>query len=140
MLWLRKNAPTKRSLLEKGRESTPTESVAGLVDVIDETKELSYIDEDTSVETAKKESFELKILEYQNEFAMGPGENSGLKAHDPIDLDPSKAEGTAAGQSHLPPPVLGDVSESTAEATGEGATQLNKETNILQLEKAGAFS
>jgi hypothetical protein len=71
---------------------------------------------------------------------MGPGENSGLILHDPIDLDSSEAERAATGQSRSPPPVLGDINESTAEATGEGAAPLNKETNVFQLEKAGVFS
>jgi hypothetical protein len=71
---------------------------------------------------------------------MGPGEDSGLKTHDPIDLDSSEAERAVAGQSHSPQQVLGDVNESTAEATGENAAPLMKETNVLQLEKAGVFS
>jgi hypothetical protein len=77
--------------------SAPTERVASLVDVIDETKEFCYINDDTPAEAAKKESSALKILDDQNESAMGPGESSGLKTHDPIDLDSSKAEKTRGG-------------------------------------------
>jgi hypothetical protein len=71
---------------------------------------------------------------------MGLGENSDLKPHDPINLDSSEAEEPAVGQSRSPPTVVGDVDESTAEATGEDATPLMKETNVLQLEKASVFS
>jgi hypothetical protein len=71
---------------------------------------------------------------------MGPGENSGLKPQDPIDLDPSEAEKPAAGESRSLPPVLGDVDKSTAEATGQDTAPLIQETIVLQLEKAGVFS
>jgi hypothetical protein len=82
----------------------------------------------------------LKILEDQNESAMGPGENSGLQPQDPIDLDPSEAEKPAAGESRSLSSVLGDVDKSTAAATGEDAAPLIQETNVLQLEKASVFS
>jgi hypothetical protein len=36
--------------------------------------------------------------------------------------------------------MMGDVDESTAEATEEDATPPMKEANVLQLEKAGVFS
>jgi hypothetical protein len=88
----------------------------------------------------EKESPDLKILGDQNESAMGPGENSGLKPHDPINLDSSEDEDPAAGQSRSPPAMMGDVDESTAEATEEDATPPMKEANVLQLEKAGVFS
>jgi hypothetical protein len=120
--------------------SVPTEHVAGLMDVTDETEELCYIDDDTPTEAAKKESSDLKVLDDQNESAISSGEGSGLKPHEPIDLDPSEAEKPAAGQSRSPPPVLGDVDTSTTEATGEDAAPLLKETNVLQLEKEGVFS
>jgi hypothetical protein len=110
------------------------------MDVTDETEELCYIDDDTPAEAAKKESSDLKVLDDQNESAISPGEGSGLKPHEPIDLDPSEAEKPAAGQSRSPPPVLGDVDTSTTEATGEDAAPLLKETNVLQLEKEGVFS
>jgi hypothetical protein len=59
--------------------SAPTERIAGLVDVIDETEELSYIDDDTPAEATKKERSALEVLDDQNECVMGPGENLGLK-------------------------------------------------------------
>jgi hypothetical protein len=83
----------------------------------------------------EREGSALKILEDQNEFAMGPSENPSLKPRDPIDLDPSKAEKPAAGECRSPPPVLGDVDKSTVEATGEDAAPLIQETNVLQLQK-----
>jgi hypothetical protein len=51
--------------------SAPTERVAGLVDVTDETEELCYIDNDTPAETAKKESSTLQIFNAKTESAMG---------------------------------------------------------------------
>jgi hypothetical protein len=82
----------------------------------------------------------LKILESQKESAMGPSENSGLRPHDLIDLDSSEAEKPTAGESRSPPPVLGDIEKSAAEATGEDAAPLIQETNVLQLEKVGVCS
>jgi hypothetical protein len=101
--------------------SAPKERVAGLVDVIDEMEELCYINDEVPAKTVEKESSALKILEGQNESAMGPGENSGLNPQDPIDLDPSEAEKPAAGESRSPLPVLGDIDKSTTEATEEDA-------------------
>jgi hypothetical protein len=119
--------------------SAPKVRVTGLVDMIDETEQLCYID-DTLAEAMEKESSALKILDDQNESTMGPGESSGLKPHDPINFDSSEAEKPAAVQSCSPLAVLGDVDESTAEATGEDAAPPMRETNVLQLEKAGVFS
>jgi hypothetical protein len=70
------------------------------------------------MEAKKKESSDLKILDDQNESVMGPGKSSGLKLHDPIILDSLETEKPAVGQSRSLPLVLGDVDESTAEATG----------------------
>jgi hypothetical protein len=120
--------------------SAPKERVAGLVDVIDETEELCYIDDDASTEIKEQESSTLKTLEVRKESAMGPSESSGLKPQDPIDLDPSKAKRPAGDESRSPPLVLGDVDEPIAKATGENAASLIPETNVLHLEKAGVFS
>jgi hypothetical protein len=49
------------------------------VDVIDEMKELCYIDDDAPSETKEKEGSALKTLESQKESAMGLSESSGLK-------------------------------------------------------------
>jgi hypothetical protein len=120
--------------------SAPTERVAGLMDVIDEAEEPCYIDDNTLVETAKKESSALKIFDAKTESAMGQGENSGLKLHDPIDLDSFEAEKPTAGLSRSPPPMLGDADKSAAKTIGEDTTPLIKDTNVLQIEKAGVFS
>jgi hypothetical protein len=77
----------------------------------------------------------LKILESQKESAMGPGENLGLRPQDLIDLDPSEAEKPTAGESLSPPPVLGDVEKSAAEATGEDADPLIKKPMFFSLKK-----
>jgi hypothetical protein len=76
--------------------------VVGLIDMIDEDEELSYIDDGTPTETSKKESSALKIFDAKTKSTMGKGESSGLKLHDPIDLDPSEAEKPTADQSRSP--------------------------------------
>jgi hypothetical protein len=112
------------------------ERVAGLVDVTDETEELCYIDDDAPTETMEQEGSALKNLEDKNRSAMCPGQNSGLKPQDPIDMEPSEAEKPTAGESRSPPPVLRDVDKLTTEATGEDTAPLIQETNVLQLEKS----
>jgi hypothetical protein len=114
--------------------------VAGLMGVIDEDEEFYYIDDGIPAETSKKESSTLKTIEAKADSAMGKGENSGMEPHDPIDLDSSEAETLAADQSRSPPPMLEDAKRSTMEITGGGASPLIKDTNILQLEKAGVVS
>jgi hypothetical protein len=68
--------------------TAPKERVAGLVDVMDETKDLCYIDDDATLAIRDQE---IPILQPQSdpeETAMDPSKSSSLKAQDPIDLDP----------------------------------------------------
>jgi hypothetical protein len=116
------------------------ERVAGLVDVIDETEELTYIDDDAPLGVKEQESSRLEALEGQKEFAMGPSESSGLKPQDLIDLDPSETKRPTGDESRSPPPVSDDIAELTAKAARESAAPLIPETNVLQLEKAGVLS
>jgi hypothetical protein len=120
--------------------STPKERVAGFVDVIDETEELCYIDDDAPSETKEQEGSALKTREGRKESAVGPIESSGLKPQDPIDLDPSETERPMGNESRSPPPVLCDIDEPTTKAAREDATPLISETNVLQLEKVGVLS
>jgi hypothetical protein len=116
------------------------ERVAGLVDVIDETEELSYIDDDAPSAAKEQEGSRLETLEGQKESATGPGESSGLKPQDLIDLDPSETERPTGDESRSPPPVSDDIDEPTAKAARESTAPLIPETNVLQLEKAGVLS
>jgi hypothetical protein len=121
--------------------STLKERVAGLVDVIEETEELFYIDDDAPLVTKDRENTALKLHDGQKEFVMGSSESSGLKPQNPIDLDPPEIERPTVDASRSPlPPVLDDIDETTAKAAGESATLLATETNVLQLEDAGVSS
>jgi hypothetical protein len=121
--------------------STLKKRVAGLVDVIEETEELFYIDDDAPLVTKDRENTALKLHDGQKEFVMGSSESSGLKPQNPIDLDPPEIERPTVDASRSPlPPVLDDIDETTAKAAGESATLLATETNVLQLEDAGVSS
>jgi hypothetical protein len=119
--------------------TVPKECVAGLVDVVDETEELCYIDDDVPSAAKDQEIFALEPRDDLKETAMGPSENSGLKAQDPIDLDPPEIEKSAANASSSPPPVSDDINEAAAKAAGETAPLLATETKVLQLEHAGVL-
>jgi hypothetical protein len=100
---------------------------------------LCYIDDD--VPSAAKDQ-EIPALEPQDdlkETTMGPSENSGLKAQDPIDLDPPEIEKSAANASRSLLPVSDDINQAVAKAAGETAPLLATETNVLQLEDANAL-
>jgi hypothetical protein len=76
----------------------PAHRVAGLVDVIDETEELCYIDNDAAVERPtirlpaavlrKNKTMDKSMIEETPERGQG----SGLKADDPIELGPINIE------------------------------------------------
>jgi hypothetical protein len=63
------------------------ERVASLVDVVDESEDLCYIDDDATLVIKGSEVPTLQPQSNLEDIAMNPGESSGLKAHDPIDLD-----------------------------------------------------
>jgi hypothetical protein len=114
--------------------SGPKECVASLVDAIDETEELCYIDDDAPLVTKDQESSALKPQDGLKETAMGPSDSSGLKPQDPIYLDPLEIERHTENASRSPPPVSDDIDETTAKAARESATLLATKTNVLQLE------
>jgi hypothetical protein len=119
--------------------SAPKERVAGLVDVIDETEELCYIDDDDApLATKNEEVSALGPRDSPKETTMGSSEGSGLKSQDPIDLDPSETERPVENASRSPPPVSNDINKTTTKAAGEKAALLAADTNVLQLEDAGA--
>jgi hypothetical protein len=98
--------------------TAPKECVAGLVDVVDETEELCYIDDDVPSAANDQEISALGPRDDPKETAMGPSVNSGLKAQDPIDLDPPEIEKSTANASRSPPSVSDDINEVAAEAVG----------------------
>jgi hypothetical protein len=117
----------------------PTTRVAGLMDVIVEDEELSYLDDDSPASASKKKSPALKTTEAIVEHATGKGESSGLEARDPIDLDSPEAEKPAADQSRSLPPALKDDGGSVMEISEENVASPAKDTLVLQLEKAGSL-
>jgi hypothetical protein len=117
--------------------SSPKKRVAGLVDVLDETEQLCYIDDEAPLATKDQEYAALKLLEGQKEAATGPSESLGLKPQNPIELDAPEVEKSMADASRSPPPMSDDIGETTAKAAGESATLPATKTNVLQLEDAG---
>jgi hypothetical protein len=85
-------------------EAAPKEHVAGLVDVVDESESLCYIDDDT---VRSEKGPDVSLPQPQCEVAMNLNEGSGVKAQDLIDLDASEVEASGAHTSRSPPPVHG---------------------------------
>jgi hypothetical protein len=101
--------------------TAPKERVTGLVDVVDETEELCYIDDDVPSTAKDQEISTLEPRDDAKETAMGLSESSGLKSQDPIDLDPLEIERSAENTSRSPPLVSDDINEMPAKAAGENA-------------------
>jgi hypothetical protein len=116
--------------------SSPKKRVTSLVDVVDETEELCYIDDEAHLVTKDQEYAALKLLEGQKEAATGPSESLGLKAPIPIELDAPEIEKSMADTSRSPPPMSDDIDETTVKAARESAKLLATDTNVLQLEDA----
>jgi hypothetical protein len=119
--------------------TAPKEHVAGLVDVVDEAEELCYIVDDAPLAAKDQEIPALKPQDDLKGTTMGPSESSGLKAQDPIDLDPPEIEKSAANTSRSLPPVSNDINKVAAKAAGETAPLPATEIIVLQLEDAGAL-
>jgi hypothetical protein len=119
--------------------TAPKERVAGLVVVVDETEDLCYIDDDATLAIRDQEIPVLQPQSDPEETAMDPSKSSGLKAQDPIDLDPPEIEGSAAHAPCSPPPVSDDLNEVAAKAAEEITSVLVMTTNVFQLEDVGAI-
>jgi hypothetical protein len=117
--------------------AAPKEHVAGLVDVVDESEDLCYIDYASTLAIRDSEVPTLQPQSNPEETAMNPGESSGLKAQDPIDLDAPEIAESAAHASRSPPPVSDDLNEAAAKAAEETTPVPAMTTNVFQLEDAG---
>jgi hypothetical protein len=117
--------------------ATPKERVAGLIDIVDESEDLCYIDDDTTLVVKDSEVPPLQPQSNPEGAAMNLGESSGLKAQDPIDLDAPEIEESAAHASHSPPPVSGDLYQAAAKAADETTSVPAMTPNVLPLEDAG---
>jgi hypothetical protein len=68
---------------------------------------------------------------------MNPGESSGLKAQDPVDLDALEIEESAAHASRSPPPVSDDLYRAAAKAADETTPVPAMTSSVLPLEDVG---
>jgi hypothetical protein len=119
--------------------AAPKERVAGLVDVVDESENLCYIDDDAAL-VAK--SSDAPLPQPQSDsvvVAVNLGIGSSAKAQDPIDLDAPEAGESTAHVSRSPPPVSDDLDPAAAKAADSVAPELATTPNVLQLEDAGVM-
>jgi hypothetical protein len=115
-------------------DAAPKERVAGLVDVVDESESLCYIDDNT---TRAEKSLDVPLPQPQCESVVNLSEGSGAKAQDPIDLDAPKVEAPAAHASRSPPPVSRDFDLVAARPTEAVAPEKVTAPESLQPEDAG---
>jgi hypothetical protein len=115
----------------------PKERVAGLVDVVNESEDLCYIDDNAVLEV---KSTDAPLPQPQGGLvvvAVGLGEGSGVKAQDPIDLDAPDVGESATHASRSPPPVSDDLDPAAARVAGGITLEPATTPNVLQLEDAG---
>jgi hypothetical protein len=118
-------------------DAAPKERVAGLVDVVDESEDLCYIDDDAALVVRSSDAPPPQPQGDSMVVAVNLGECSGVKAQDLIDLDAPEVGEPAAHASRSPPPVSDDLDPVAARAA-DGITQEPATTpNVLQLEDAG---
>jgi hypothetical protein len=118
-------------------DAAPKERVASLVDVIDESEDLCYIDDDAA-QAAK--SSDAPLPQPQSDsvvVVVNLGEGSGAKAQDPIDLDAPEAGESAANASRSPPPVSDDLDPAAAKVADSITPEPATTPQVLQLEDAG---
>jgi hypothetical protein len=117
--------------------AAPKERVAGLVDVVDESEDLCYIDDDTT-QVGKSSDAPLPQPQCDSVVAaVNLGEGSGAKAQDPIDLDAPEAGDSAVHASRSPPPVSDDFDLVAAKSADAVAPEPTITPEALQPEDAG---
>jgi hypothetical protein len=118
-------------------DAAPKERVAGLVDVVDESEDLCYIDDDAT-QAVKSSDAPLPQPQCNSVVAaVNLGEGLGAKAQDPIDLDAPEAGESVAHASRSPPPVSDDLDPVAAKPTDIVAPEPTTTPEALQLEDAG---
>jgi hypothetical protein len=100
-------------------DAAPKKCVAGLVDVVDESEDLCYIDDDAALVVKDSDAPPPQPQSDPEVAAVNPGEGSGAKAQDPIDLDAPEVEESAAHASRSPPPVSDDLHPAAARAADD---------------------
>jgi hypothetical protein len=91
-------------------EAAPKEHVAGLVDVVDESESLCYIDDDA---TRSEKGPDVSLPQPQCETA-NLNEGSGAKTQNVVDLDAPEVEASLAKTSRSPPPASAEPIEAAA--------------------------
>jgi hypothetical protein len=121
--------------------SSSTERFAGLVDVIDETEELCYIDDDTimtcppdSMPKGDKAKDKSTVKETPEQ-----GQGSGLKADDPIELETINAEQASLKLPLSPQTSLGDAAKCGNGDNAKDAAMCSQEEDALSLENTGMY-
>jgi hypothetical protein len=117
----------------------PEKCVAGLMDVIDETEELCYIDDGTPMEISKKNPSASVPVEARINPMPDEGKGSGLKASDPIDLGSSEVEKPMENKSRYPSPTFDEAEKHVEKATGGDTILDSKSDDALLLENASSF-
>jgi hypothetical protein len=117
-------------------DAAPKERVADLVDVVDESEDLCYIDDDATLAVKDSDAPPPQPQSETEGAAVNLGEGSGAKAQDPIDLDAPEVE-SATHASRLPPPVSDDLHPAAAKAADEITPVPAMTSDVLQLEDAG---
>jgi hypothetical protein len=117
-------------------EAAPRGRMAGLVDVVDESESLCYIDDDT---TRSERGPDVPLSQPQCEAATTLNEGSGAKAQNVIDLDAPEVEASAAPTSRSPPPVSQDVGPASAKPIEAAASGKLTASESLQPEDAGTM-
>jgi hypothetical protein len=118
-------------------DAAPKERVADLVDIVDESEDLCYIDDDAAL-VVKSSDAPLPQPQCDSVVvAVNLGEGSGAKAQDPIDLDAPEAGESAAHASRSPPPVSDDLDPAAAKAADGVAPESATTPSVLQLEDTG---
>jgi hypothetical protein len=118
-------------------DPAPKECVAGLVDVVDESEDLCYIDDDVALEV---KSTDAPLPQPQGDLvavAADPVDGSGAKAQDPIDMDAPEAGDSAAHAPRSPPPVSDDLDPVAVKPADVIAPEPTTTPEALQLEDAG---
>jgi hypothetical protein len=86
-------------------EAAPKERVAGLVDVVDESEDLCYIDDDVTLAVKDSDAPPPQPQSDPEGAVVNLGEGAGAKIQDPIDLDAPEVGEYGAHASRSPPPV-----------------------------------
>jgi hypothetical protein len=115
-------------------EAAPKGRVAGLVDIVDDSESLCYIDDDA---TRSEKGGDVSLPQPQCEATTDLNEASGAKPQNLIDLDAPEIETSAAQTSRSPPPVSRDVDLVSAKPIEAAASEKLKAPESLQPEDAG---